>query len=154
MKILILGIGNPICCDDAAGIEAARQLKQKIIGDNIDIEEITSAGMNLLDAIIGYDKVIIIDSIQTEAGKVGEVYRFTKDEIDERRPARFSHNGGILLMLSWGKEMKLKLPTDMIFYAIEIEKGDEFGEEFTPQVKAAIPRLVSQIEKEISMFYN
>jgi len=152
MKILILGIGNPICCDDAAGIAAVRQLKQRVMNDDIDIEETTSAGMNLLDAITGYDKVVIIDSIQTENGKAGEIYRFTPDEIDEKRPARFSHNGGILLMLSWGKEMKIKLPVDIVFYAIEIEKGDEFGEEFTPQVKAAIPRLISEVEKEVNKF--
>lgn len=75
-KTLILGIGNTIRGDDAAGIMAARALGARIGPDDITVEETQESGVRLLSIIAGYERVVIIDSISTCDGVPGDIYRF------------------------------------------------------------------------------
>ena len=62
MKTLILGIGNPILTDDRVGIKIARKLKEE--KPELEVVETSESGISLLDFIVGYNKLIIIDSIK------------------------------------------------------------------------------------------
>jgi hydrogenase maturation protease len=73
VKILVLGVGNPILSDDGVGIHVARELKKRK-AKGIDVEELAASGLEFLDVVRGYDKVIIIDAIQTKGGKPGELH--------------------------------------------------------------------------------
>ena len=66
MKSLILGIGNSIRGDDAAGIEVVKRLRQNGLLSEIDIKETSEAGFNILFLMLDYDRVIIVDSIQSQ----------------------------------------------------------------------------------------
>ena len=151
MKTIVLGIGNTIRCDDGAGIEVVRMLAGRVQSEEIVIRETAEAGINLLDMIVGYEKLIIIDSIQTEGGKVGDIYRFTKDEVRPSPDLKFSHNSGIMIVLEWGRSIKLDLPGEIIFYAIEAQECDVFDENLTSEVKKAIPKVADMIEKELDI---
>ena len=74
MKTLILGLGNPILSDDGAGFYAAEQLKDRLNGQDITVEQADTGGLAMIDMLYGYDKAIIIDAIQTGKGKTGEIY--------------------------------------------------------------------------------
>src|SRR4030042_3445653 len=76
MKIIVLGIGNPILSDDGVGIHVAQQIKQRVKNPEVTVEEALTGGMNLLDLILGYDKAIIIDAVKTNTGRTGEVKRY------------------------------------------------------------------------------
>jgi hydrogenase maturation protease len=64
MKTVILGLGNPILTDNAVGIKIAQKLKEE--SSKLEVIETSEAGIALLDLIMGYDKLIIIDSIKNE----------------------------------------------------------------------------------------
>ncbi|MBE3050465.1 hydrogenase maturation protease, partial [Candidatus Bathyarchaeota archaeon] len=69
--MLVLGVGNPILSDDGVGIHVARELKKREM-PGVDVEELAASGLELLDVVRGYDKVVIIDAIQTTNGRPGE----------------------------------------------------------------------------------
>lgn len=71
MKTLILGLGNTILSDDGVGIRIIEELQSRISDPDITVSETNVSGLSLLDIIIGYDKVIIVDAIQTVGGKPG-----------------------------------------------------------------------------------
>ena len=79
MDVLILGIGNMILTDDGVGIKTARRIKEE--NPNLEITEASEGGIGLLDYASGYDKLIIIDSIKTEQGKPGEVYKIEFEDL-------------------------------------------------------------------------
>ena len=81
MKTLVLGLGNPILSDDGVGIRVAHEVANQLNSTQVTVVETTAAGLSLLDSIVGYDKVIIIDAIQTEKGEAGEIYRMGADLI-------------------------------------------------------------------------
>jgi len=71
VKTLVLGLGNTILSDDGVGIHIARRIKEKLPG--IDVIEASAAGFRVVDEIIGYDKLILIDSIRTKNGQSGNL---------------------------------------------------------------------------------
>lgn len=148
-KTLILGVGNTLLGNDGVGIEVVRKLKEDVKFKDVDIEETSEAGINLLAPLVGYEKLIIVDSIQTRAGKAGAIYRFRQKDLKSSSRLRLSHNTGISTVLALGKKMRLSLPKKVTFFAVEIEKEDVFGEGFTGKVKEAIPMVVELIKKEV-----
>jgi hydrogenase maturation protease len=81
-KLLVLALGNDLMGDDAAGLAAARELKNEF-GSVIDIFEVASAGFMLLDDE-GYDR-LLLDTVlsKTHKGTVRELTKKTFEEIFE-----------------------------------------------------------------------
>ena len=82
MKILIIGLGNPILTDDGIGVRAAYALEPMLKGpeapgskpssghqfpgtSKIDIAEASVGGLRLMEMMVDYDKAIIIDALTT-----------------------------------------------------------------------------------------
>ena len=64
MKTLIVGVGSPILGDDGIGIAAARQCKNLYHRNkDVDVVEIGTGGLSLLDIVQGYDRLILLDAI-------------------------------------------------------------------------------------------
>ena len=75
MKTLVLGIGNTIRGDDGVGVHVARELAGQVRDYDIEVKDVSFDGLNLLEIIMGYDKLIVIDAIMTGAKNIGEVRR-------------------------------------------------------------------------------
>ncbi len=152
-RILVYGIGNPYRCDDAAGIRVAEQLAKETNKDNIDIKWGSIDGVAILDEIVGYDHVIFIDSMKTDKGKPGEIYKINPGSF--RNTHSFSSHGiNFIAALHFGKKFDLKMPKEVDIYAIEIEDNETYSETCTHKVKAAIPRLVKTIVKKIKAIHG
>src|SRR4030042_969786 len=92
MKTLVLGLGNSIISDDGVGLYVARELRNALNRDEITVAEASLAGLGLLDLLVGYDKAIIIDAIQTSSGKPGQIHRLKSNVFDATRHTTSTHN--------------------------------------------------------------
>ena len=81
MKTLVLGLGNTILSDDGVGIHIASEIKKKC--NNIDVLEASAAGFRVVDEIIGYDKLILIDSIKTRQQNRVLIHNLTSDDFNK-----------------------------------------------------------------------
>jgi hydrogenase maturation protease len=151
VKLLILGIGNPILGDDGVGFHVAQELARLITDDAIDIEDASTSGLNLLDIIMGYDKVVIIDAIKTEGGEPGEIYRLRPEAfIKSVHLATSMHDLNLPTVLEVGnKLMPEEMPREIVIFAIEVEEIEKFTEEMTAKVKEAVPKVVKLVLGEI-----
>jgi len=146
MNTLILGIGNPILTDDGVGIKIAHKLKEE--RPELEVVETGEAGLTLLDLITGYDRLIIIDSIKTEQGKPGQVY---KVELEDLKPAMdFSSSHGIDIATAFklGQRLGYRMPKSVSIYAVEMKDNTTFGERCTEEVEEKIPFIAKQIIDE------
>lgn len=148
-KILIYGIGNPYRCDDRIGLEIADILDRKMHGDHIVVRSGSIEGMAMLDEILGFDRVIFIDSIKTKDGKPGDTYRISIEQLQENRSLSSSHGIDFVTAVRLGKKFGYKMPESVIVYAIEIEDNASYEEECTEKVKMSIPKIVSRIMTDI-----
>jgi hydrogenase maturation protease len=145
MNTLILGIGNPILTDDRIGIKIARKLKEE--KPELEVVETSEAGIALLDLIVGYNKLIIIDSIKTEKGKPGDLYKLELEDLKPAKDFSSSHGIGIATAFELGQRLGYSMPRHTSIYAVEIEDNTTFGEKCTREVKEKIPFITKQIIK-------
>lgn len=143
---LILGIGNPILTDDGVGIKIARKLKEENL--QAEVAETSESGIALLDLIPGYDKLIIIDSIKTDEGKPGDVYKIELRDLNPTMDFTSLHGISIATALELGRMMGYKMPKCVSLYAVEVKDNVTFSEDCTPEVEKRVPLIIEQIIDE------
>jgi hydrogenase maturation protease len=149
MKTLVLGLGNPILTDDAAGLRVARAVRERLNHPDVFIEEAGVGGLELLEILTGYDKAIIIDAIQTPGLKAGQIHKLDTSVLDATRHAATPHDINFATALELGKRLGIKLPKDITIFAIEVEDVTSFGEKCTPQVEKAVPICAEMVMREL-----
>jgi hydrogenase maturation protease len=148
LRTLILGLGNPILSDDAAGLQAARQLYELVGGEDVDLVEAAVAGMQTVQLLSGYDRAVVIDVVQDEAS-VGEVWRLDTDDL-ENVSSTSSHGIGLGQALRLARLMGLPVPEQILIYAIAAADTSTFGETLTPQLGKALPAIVRRIAADLA----
>jgi hydrogenase maturation protease len=143
MKTLILGVGNSILTDDGVGIKIAQRLKER--KPELEVIETSEAGLALLDLMVGYDKLIIIDSIIAGRGEPGELYKLGIEALKPAAELSSSHGIDIATAYEIGQRLGYKMPEHISLYAVEIEDNTTFGEECTGEVERGIPFITEQI---------
>jgi hydrogenase maturation protease len=149
MKTLVLGLGNPILSDDGVGIRVAQEVGEKLKDPQITVSETSAAGLSLLDSIVGYDKVIIIDAIQTEKGQAGQMYRMGAEDFSLTKHFSSPHQINLVTALELGKMLKLAMPQEITVFAVEAKDITSFSERCTPEVERAIPEAVKIVLEEL-----
>ncbi len=112
--------------------------------------EASIAGLDFLDELVGYDRTIIVDAVQTRGGKPGEIRRFEPGTFTTTCHANSPHDVNFATALELGKRLGLDLPRLIVIFGIEVEDVTSFGEECTPAVMAAIPDCVNRILHELN----
>jgi len=149
LKTLVLGLGNPILSDDSVGFRVIEQLKARFDKPGLTFAESSASGLSLLEVITGYDKLIIVDAIQTKGGQAGEIYRFTLDDFIDTRHSNSPHGLDLATAIELGKKLGEPLPQQIVIFAIEVADVTNFSESCTPEVKKAIPQAVAMVVKEL-----
>lgn len=145
-RMLVLGIGNPILSDDSVGLHVALKVEKEISG--LDVKTASLAGLDILDLIVDYDVVIIIDAI-CAGGRVGEVRRLTLEDLP-RVSGISSHDMGLMEAIDAGRILlNERMPKKIILYTVEVEEVSIFSEKLSSKVEAAVPQAVNLIKSEI-----
>jgi len=150
MKTLVLGLGNPLVTDDSVGLRVAEVLKPLLAGrPEVEVSEDYWGGLRLMERMIGFDRAIIIDAIQSGAAP-GTVHRLTPDSISTQRSASV-HDVNLPTALEFGRAAGVALPKNEHILLVGIEAEDilTFGERCTPAVEASIPLAVGAVMEAI-----
>jgi hydrogenase maturation protease len=159
MKTLIIGLGNPILTDDGVGVKVARMLEELINLENhpgLEITEASAGGLRLMEAMLGFDRVILIDAyyLKPETTVPGKIHRLTLEDLRSASPTQHStsaHDASLVTALDAAKHMGYKIPAEIFIYAVEVENILDFSEMPTPAVAAAIPIVTNLIMEEFSL---
>ena len=149
MKTLIVGLGNPILCDDGVGIQVAHELATRVGFPDVTITETSCSGLDFIDILTGYDKAIIIDAIITRKNSPGEILRLSIDDINTTLHSNSPHDISLGEAIKLGQRLGAVMPEEIVIYGIEVSNIDTFSETCTPIVEKAIPACVSRILKEL-----
>lgn len=149
-KSIVVGLGNPILTDDGVGNKIAEQLRDKV-GAEVEVVEASLAGFNLLDLLKGYDTAVLIDAIQTKGGKVGDIYKLSKDDLAFSQRLASVHDINLFTAWELGEQLGIKLPKKLVIFAIEVEDVLTFSENLTPQVEAVVPEVCEMVLKVLNL---
>ncbi len=150
-RTVIIGIGNPILGDDAAGLHVARILKRMIRGGNVTVKESSEGSFDIVEEMIGFDKAIIVDTIQSEKLPRGEIVKLTPNDLMGKVHLVNLHDIDIVTALKIYEEtIPEKFPREIIIYAIATDRSRTFSEEMSGEVEKAVNKLAKTLLKEVS----
>ena len=146
--ILVIGLGNPILGDDGVGWRVAERVEASI--DNhpeVEFDFLSVGGLSLMERMIDFPNVILIDSIVTGKYQLGTVLTCLLDELPSNTISHLSsaHDTTIQDALKMGTSMGANLPENIYVVAIESQNVYDFSEELSPRVGAAVPAAVQKV---------
>jgi hydrogenase maturation protease len=146
-------MGNPILSDDAVGIRIAERLSRRLGPcEGLAVrEECCTGGLELLEVVEGFDRLIVLDSIKTEGGRPGDWYRFDGTALRETMHLNNVHDANFATAMELGRQMGVRVPDDADIHvlAVEISENLTFGDRLSPELEAAMPELVDEMQEEI-----
>lgn len=135
---LIVGCGNLIRGDDAAGPILVRQLAERTLRPGVRLADAGTAGMDVAFAMRGARRVIVVDASRTGA-EPGTIHRIPGRELEDLEPP-----SGNLHQFRWDQALGFArwllgadYPPDIEVWLIE---GESFGagEPLSPHVSASV----------------
>lgn len=143
MKTLVLGLGNTILCDDGIGIHVAEEIRKRC--RHTDVIDASAAGFRVIDEIVGYDRLILIDSIQTGKAEAGTLHCLPYGQFSRTLHHTSPHDISLFAAFAIMKNHGEKLPEQIKIYAVEALDNNTFSEHCTPRVAARIPEIAEEI---------
>ncbi len=139
MKTLVMGLGNPILGDDGIGWVVANAVREHVPED-VEVDCLSLGGLSLMERLIGYDRVIIIDSIQTRNGRIGQIFVFPLETLPDLSAGHTTaaHDTSLQTAIQLGRQMGADLPADIKIVAIEAERVYEFSDALSPPIAAVV----------------
>lgn len=151
-KTLVLGLGNPILTDDGVGIHVVRAAASQCSQlDSLVFAEASVGGLRLLDLLIDYDRVILVDAIQTSEGQPGDIYRVNPGDLQTSLHSSSTHDLSLSGALALGRALGMRLPRDedIVLIAVEVDDILTFGQACTPAVRSAISFALETVLTEL-----
>ena len=136
-ELLVLCLGNPLRQDDAVALHVARAL-QADPPPGAAVATSARAGLYLLDDMEGFDRVVVVDAVQTGAHPPGTVHTLPLAAL--HAPGGPSpHAIGLPSALALARAAGAPVPSRVWLVLVEVETFDTVGEGLTPAVAAAVP---------------
>lgn len=156
--ILIIGLGNPILGDDGVGwkiaVEVERQLHfnengavQEINPATVQVEYLSLGGLSLMENMIGFENVILVDAIVTHKQPVGSIIRLRLEDLPHQTANHLAsaHDVSLQNAVEMGRKLGASLPSNIFIVAIESRQVYDFSDQLSPQVEAGIPAAVEAV---------
>lgn len=145
--IVVIGVGNPLCGDDGAGIAVVRRLRAQA---GVRVLEQSGEATALLEALREAAAMLIVDA--ASGGRPGNFRRL--DAAAQPLPQRLfgcsTHGLGVAEGIELARALGA-LPAVCVVYALE---GSQFGTgaAMSPAVQAAVPAVAARVEAEIEAY--
>lgn len=145
---MIIGLGNPILGDDGAGWVVAEQVQKRLGPDSpVEVDCASLGGLSLMERMVGYQRVILIDVIETAQGEVGSVRVFRLEDLPNPSAGHTvsMHDTTLMTALRTAESMGIETPRSVQVVAIEARSGFDFSEQLSPEVDAAVAQAVEEV---------
>jgi len=151
--VLLIGLGNPILGDDSVGIVVVRLLKQRILNrTGLDVKELSVGGIRLVEEMLGYETVFIVDSIASE-GKSGQIREFSPEDFKESQYESSPHTTNFATALELYKKLEPeRVPKLIRIFTIDVKPDLTFRDVLSSSVRMAAEELAEQLAREIEAF--
>lgn len=139
-RICVLGLGNLMRTDDAAGMLALRRLT----GDarfprDVEVVEGETLGLDLLHGVYGVSHLLVLDAVDTGAA-AGTVTRFQGQEVIDLPTSKSVHLLGLSDLIQVLRLMGAP-PMEIVLLGVQPE-STEWGTVLTAGVEAAQESLI------------
>jgi hydrogenase maturation protease len=154
MRTRVIGLGNTILSDDGVGVYAVREIEGRLasegIGEDVSLVETEVAGFALMELLTGWERVILIDSIQFDDVRPGTVIEIDPQDLRTSLRLRSVHDIDLPTVLALGRKLGLPMPDEVKIVAIQAEDALTLGESLTATVARGMKEAVDLVMHELS----
>lgn len=152
MKTVVIGVGNPVRRDDAAGLAVARRVRERLAGrSDVDVTELWAGGLRLVEAMVGYDRAVVVDAMSTGRHAPGTVCRLSLADLGSAHNLTCVHDASLPTGLEIFRQCQQPLPSDILVWGIEGADLGSLSEELSEPVQSAIAPAVEAILCELGL---
>ncbi len=146
-KILVVGIGNILCCDEGIGIHTIQEMKKMNLDGPIELLDMGTSTMDLISHLDGFERLVVIDALKA-GGTPGTVYRCNWEDLLPMDDSPVSlHDIGLVETMAMAYKMGRKIETVIIgVEPKEIKWGMELSEEVGKRITAVIEAVLKECE--------
>ena len=151
MEIIVIGLGQSLRGDDAAGLDAVRlwQEQYPLTAQKVQVRLSELPGLALLDLFDSMDVAILVDAVQG-AGIPGSLHRLGPDELASfTAGAQSAHGLGVAETLALGRSLYPQLAHCRLTLIGIVGEQFTMGTGLSRAVQAALRGAAVRIEKEI-----
>ena len=142
-RTLILGLGNPILGDDGVGWKVAEAVQLLVAGREppVEVDFASLGGLTLMERILGYERVILVDCLETGQEPIGAVRTMRLGDLSNPSAGHSAspHDTSLITALETARSMGGDVPARVDVVTIEARMTYEFTEELSPEIAAAVP---------------
>jgi len=149
MRAVVLGIGNTILSDEAAGVRAVEALEQAYkMPANVQVIDGGTSGMEMIEDLSNLDFLIVIDVVKTGAAP-GTVVKLAGDDIPVFFRNKLSPHQIALPDVLASLELLDSMPKEIVVLGVE-PISLELGMDMTPTVAGKVPLLMEMAAAELA----
>ena len=143
-RILVMGLGNRVMTDDAAGLVALEQLRGGYeLPETVDLLDGGTLGLDLLGYMEGYGRILIADCLAS-GRPAGKVVRVEGEEIETVFERCLSpHQMGLKDLIAVLR-LQGRMPGEMTVIGVE-GRDIDLGLELSEPVAAAMGKVVGEM---------
>jgi hydrogenase maturation protease len=135
---VVVGIGNDVMGDDAVGLIAARRLA---VETAIRVVELPGAGWDILDAVEGYRRALIVDSVCTGHQPCGTIVHMSLTDFS-LFPPYSPHWIRLPDAIAAARRLGLEVPDEIVIIGMEVENISTMRAGLSPVVERALEGFV------------
>lgn len=107
----------------------------------VEVDCAALGGLSLMERMLGYDRVVLVDSMETGQNPVGSVQVFPLASLPDPMAGHSAsaHDTSLITALKTAESLGAAIPKKVDVVAIEAQNVYDFSEELSPPVAAAVP---------------
>lgn len=145
-RVILIGIGNNLLSDDGVGPYLAERLGQKL---DFPYRSVTHISLDLLDLVLGWRFIYIIDSFRNPEIPVGDVVELTLDDLEYRQNPSYSHGITIPLIFHIGKKLYRGAPKNVRVFGVNVFDNQTISDSFSDELNHQIAEVSNHLFKNI-----
>jgi hydrogenase maturation protease len=153
-RTIVVGLGNPVLGDDGVGWRVADEVERRLeTGRNgsrradVLVERLGVGGIRLMEVISDHAVAILIDAAEFAGRPPGEIRSCSLEELEFHAGGHLDsiHDASLATALDLGRQMGATIPSRIEVVTVQARATDEFSEELSPEVEAAIPAAADAV---------
>jgi hydrogenase maturation protease len=132
-------------CDDAIGLRVLQELGRRGV-QGVDLEEACASGLDLIEIMLDYELVIVVDAIIKSGNPPGTIMVLSPEDFSDTVHGTNPHEANVATTLELGRTLEPnRFPKKILFVAVEANDVFTVSEEMTPEVEAALDRTADKV---------
>jgi hydrogenase maturation protease len=137
--------------DDSIGIRVTRMVQARVPQrPDLVFKELSVSGIRLVEEMLGFDQVILVDSHTGKEPDVGRIRKLTPDDFEDTIHPGTPHDTNFASAMEFYRTFNPeKIPKLITIYTIDIDAEIRFGDQLSLPVEKAGEQLVNLLVREL-----